>query len=247
MWKSAREATSGMADGASAALHSHGLPRVCDIIGDYERFVEEVDSELRARGLDALARGFEMDHLCYRCATVAEYLDVIDALVPALGIAQVEGMIGGRPIATIRLHMPLEHRGFVIRCIEVPCPKPGSPYTVGLEHAELVVGQPSDGCVSSARLLAFIDECSTCTNLTLETSALHKECNAEVSHAFTLSDGRPACIKFHNRPLYEVVDWEKKQGTVVPVPEGYFAEAMRTRKVADAHDVSSLSSRAVTV
>jgi predicted metalloenzyme YecM len=141
--------------------------------------------------------------------------------------------------------MPLEHRGFVIRCIEVPCPKPGSPYTVGLEHAELVVGQPSDGCVSSARLLAFIDECSTCTNLTLETSALHKECNAEVSHAFTLSDGRPACIKFHNRPLYEVVDWEKKQGTVVPVPEGYFAEALRTRKVADAHDVSSLSSRAV--
>jgi hypothetical protein len=66
-------------------------------------------------------------------------------------------------------------------------------------------------------------------------------------YAFTLSDGRPACIKFHNRPLYEVVDWEKKQGTVVPVPEGYCAEAMRTRKVADAHDVSSLSSRAVTV
>ena len=272
-----RSTRSGLAN-----CRSHELPRLCDIIGDCERFIDEVDSELRSRGVNALASGFEMDHLCYRCATISEYLDVVGALVPALGTLLVEGMIGGRPIATVGLHRPLEHRGFVIRCIEVPCacclgpsilpvsapircsrvhalqrpsrvhcsaraatlrwsecsraaslrtmcaragPKPGRAYAAGLEHAELVVGEASDGCISNARLLAFVDQCATGTSLTLETSALHKGCNADVSHAFTLSNGRPACIKFHNRPLYEVVEWEKEQGAVVPVPKGYFAQA----------------------
>ena len=53
-----------------------------------------------------------------------------------------------RPIATVRLHTPIEHKGYTVACIEVPCPKPGRPYAAGLEHAELVVGTPADGCNS---------------------------------------------------------------------------------------------------
>ena len=37
------------------------------------------------------------------------------------------------------------HGGVTVRCIEVPCPKPGRPYSAGLEHAELVIGSEADG------------------------------------------------------------------------------------------------------
>ena len=37
------------------------------------------------------------------------------ALMPAFGTLAVEGMIGGRPIATVRLHTPIEHAGFTVR------------------------------------------------------------------------------------------------------------------------------------
>jgi hypothetical protein len=163
------------------------------------------------------------------------------ALFAALAWVRVVGALGAIAIRTM-----------IFGLVSLPRFWQGGLHVAFSFHSGLPTARTAAQYASAAQrknwtdgLLAFIDECSTCTNLTLETSALHKECNAEVSHAFTLSDGRPACIKFHNRPLYEVVDWEKKQGTVVPVPEGYFAEAMRTRKVADAHDVSSLSSRAV--
>ena len=109
--------------------------------------------------------------------------------------------------------------------MEVPCPKSGSAYASGLEHAEIVVGLASDGVEGSARLLAFMKECQDDASVTLrlKTDALHKECNADVSHAFTFS-GRKAAIKFHARPLDEVIAWEKQHGEIVPVPDGYFRE-----------------------
>ena len=78
---------------------------------------------------------------------------------------------------------------------------------------------------SAARIAqskAFVQDDASVT-LRLKTDALHKECNADVSHAFTFS-GRKAAIKFHARPLDEVIAWEKQHGEIVPVPDGYFRE-----------------------
>ena len=66
-----------------------------------------------------------MDHVCYRVESVAEYHQVLASLVPAHGVTLVEGMIGGRPISTIRLSRPLVHAGYRVACLELPCPKPG--------------------------------------------------------------------------------------------------------------------------
>jgi len=62
------------------------------------------------------------------------------AMLSEHGELLIESMIGGRPIATYRLTEPLTFRDFKIRCVEVPCPKPGRPYQSGWEHVEFAIG-----------------------------------------------------------------------------------------------------------
>jgi len=203
---------------------SHEPPALDDVIGSVAAFIDACHEELVSHGFDAVARGCEMDHICFRTETRQEYQDVLSALVPQLGHVLVESMIGGRPIATVALHQPIEHAGYRVMCIEVPCPKEGSPYRSGLEHAELVVGVPTDGVEGNTRLLAFMEQCKRDQGITLsfQVDALHKAVNADVSHTFALADGRKGTIKFHTRPLNEVVAWEKRHNAVVAVPPGYF-------------------------
>ena len=208
---------------------SSTTPILQDILGDVFTFIDACHAELMLHGFNAAARGCEMDHVCFRTATTQEYEDVLAALVPAYGEVLVEGMIGGRPIATVMLHQPIEHAGYSISCIEVPCPKDGSPYKSGLEHAEIVVGDLADGVEGNARLLAFMEECVQDGTITLtdwKLRALNKEVNADISHAFKLQGGRKGTIKFHARPLYEVVAWEKEHNAVVAVPPGYFDRSL---------------------
>jgi len=127
-----------------ASQYHEGLS-LKEVLGDYESFIDQVCDRLRAAGLDVVARGYEMDHICYRCETISHYQSVMAALVPAFGTLLVEGMIGGRPISTVRLQNPIVHNGIIVTCIEVPCPKPNRPYPPGLEHAELVIGSKEDG------------------------------------------------------------------------------------------------------
>ena len=56
-----------------------------------------------------------------------------------MGQLLIESMIGGRPIATFLLTKPMLFRNLTIRCIEVPCPKPGRPYKSGWEHVEFAL------------------------------------------------------------------------------------------------------------
>jgi hypothetical protein len=144
------------------------------LLGDYRGFIDALVDGLGAAGLDVRAKGYELDHICYRCSSVAQYRKLCAALIPRLGTLAVEGkqqrasaaahsaifdqrpkfstqavdavafgpphsvhfpsgMIGGRPIATVRLNEPIKHGGFIVSCIEVPCPKPGRHYAAGLE------------------------------------------------------------------------------------------------------------------
>jgi len=87
------------------------------------------------------ACNWPIDHLCYRVADEAGYRHW-RAELQGLGALLAESPIGGRPIATFRLHVPLTHGARTIPLVELPAPKPGRPYAEGWEHVEVVAPQP---------------------------------------------------------------------------------------------------------
>lgn len=227
---------------------SHEAPLLDHILGDVHGFISAVHVRLQILGFDALARGHEMDHVCYRVETKLQYQQTLAALVPSLGKTLVTSMIGGRPISVVMLHQPIEHMGFVVRAIELPCPKPGRPYTRGLEHAEIVVCGADAGVQGNAGLVAWLESCRSerlalIDHLDAKQGALDKVINADLSATLVAAasksgeaspkgegvlalavDGGPPvlCVKFHQRPLYEVVAVELESGEVEAVPDGYF-------------------------
>lgn len=216
------------------------------IVGDVQSFVCAFHERLCAAGIDALARGYQMDHVCFRVETVMEYRSVLAALVPSLGEKLIESMIGGRPISIVRLLDPIKvtppgcTTSYSIPCLELPCPKAGRAYVTGLEHAELVIG---GGICGNDALLAFVARChAEGVLLALDESGLQKESNADVTALLpvpaTMPQGSAALhmsaagagsqemhVKFHQRPIDEVVAFELAEGVYKPVPENYFEGA----------------------
>lgn len=181
-------------------------------LGPMAPFVIGLLRELDALGIDLLHP--EIDHLCYRAASLDEYLILRDRLADA-GDLLVEGMIGGRPIATYRLHQPLkiqmlskDGRALDIRvpCIELAAPKPGRNHQAGLEHIELVVA-------SLAALIAAYPQ------LAFKTGNMGDSRNPDVG--LMLSSGQ---VKFHLRSLEAVIAEEIGTAAVVPVPGDYFVQ-----------------------
>ena len=94
-----------------ACRRSHQPPRLEDIIGDYRRFISHVHARLLRCGLDAISRGYEMDHICFRTASKEEYDAVLSALAPAFGSVLVEGVSAplethGQGLAAPHVHAP---------------------------------------------------------------------------------------------------------------------------------------------
>lgn len=173
-------------------------------------------------------RSLEIDHICFRCASKEEYTRIIGDLVPEHGELRIEGMIGGRPIATIALHEAIAFESWKIGCIEIPCPKPGREYASGLEHMEVVIApllssdaQPATPHHSKPHLEAFVRQYAGdgVSALTFDTRAIDKEVNADVS----LSVSSDASVKFHLCSLLDVTGMEKREGLVEPVPGDYFS------------------------
>ena len=187
------------------------------IIGDYQAFIDDVVSQLSAAGLDITA--FEMDHICYRCETLEEYVRICGLLESKYGTSLGQPIVGGRPINTIRLHCPLVHGVFSVGCLEIPSPKDGSFYSSGLEHAEMVIGSISDsalGAESKAVLERFVAQCKEGGfKLPFDTRAINKAINPDVSVELNHASSRTEqngklSVKFHVRPLMEVVELEHK-------------------------------------
>ena len=121
----------------NAPQPEHPEHPVVTALGSPEGCVSGILEWLGQLGIDVSP--FEADHICFRCATTSEYRSVC-ALLDKHGLLLIESMIGGRPISTYLLKQALTCNGLTIRCVEVPCPKPGRPYSSGWEHIEFVIG-----------------------------------------------------------------------------------------------------------
>lgn len=152
-----------------------------------------------------------IDHVCYRVATQEEYVAGKERFLQ-VGVLLHEAVINGRPIATYKLHIPIVHGSHTcvivesvdrilrcscrIWCVELPSPKPGTPYATGLEHFEVVVDTPFDVLMAQY------------PHLTWDTAALSKEINPDVR--LPLPSGN--CVKFHHDTLENVIRMEIAMG-----------------------------------
>lgn len=155
---------------------------------DPSSFLERLFKALSTDGIDVSS--FELDHLCYRVETMERYAELKGKLLDE-GTLLGEHEIGGRPISTVRLHVPFTFQQRSIAVIELPAPKAGSPYPEGYEHAEFVVDmEPTE---FAARYPA----------LDWDLSGAHKSVNADVRRNYA-----ECSVKFHRLALADVIALE---------------------------------------
>lgn len=156
-----------------------------DLLGDPTLFLGRLFAALEEAEVDV--SNYELDHLCYRVETQERYKE-LKAQLSRLGELLSEKEVSGRPIAAFKLKEPILYKNRRIWCVELPAPKPGSPYPEGYEHAEFVIRQ------------CFPDFIGQHPAADFDTKALSKRINPEVRLQF---DG--FSVKFHRQSLEYVI------------------------------------------
>ena len=158
-----------------------------------ENFLNKIFGNLERVGVDV--KGCVLDHVCYRVESIEEYERFKRELAGKAELVH-EALISGRPIATYKLHSPLRYQraGEVreISYLEVPSPKPGSPYRSGLEHAEFVTSETFEAIMARYSHLKF------------DMSGTAKAVNPELRLSF-----EDCSVKFHHQSLQDVITFEK--------------------------------------
>ena len=104
-----------------------------------------------------------------------------------------EVKVSGRPIATFEFDEPLKAAGWRVPYLELPAPKPGSVYSEGLEHCELVVIGALDKFAKR-----YVD-------LPFDHKGMKKLINPELGLKTDYMS-----VKFHEQPLGAVVRIEQR-------------------------------------
>ncbi len=154
-------------------------------------FLEKIEKKLQSIGIKISQ--FEIDHLCYRVETIERYNKLKDEF-SEYGVCLIESPIGGRNIATFKLHEPIEYNESIIDLIELPAPKKNSPHNEGFEHIEMIISESYE----SFRLRY--------PKVSFETKALSKGLNPEFEIKF-----KDCAVKFHFKSLEEVIAIEKNE------------------------------------
>ena len=140
---------------------------------------------------------FEMDHVCYRVATMERYHELCHAWSRYTKNHEFhESLVNGRPIAVFVLASPPTICGRVIPVVELPAPKDGVVYEDGWEHAEFVLDEPFQHFMSRYEELPF------------DRKSLGKELNPELG----LKLGLGLQVKFHHQSLAEIIKIEAERG-----------------------------------
>lgn len=156
-----------------------------------ELFLSSVLGEAIAAGLPLHTLGWECDHLCLRVSSELEYRTFKDFFEKEAKLL-TEAAVRGRPIATFALPTPILAGEKRVTLLELPSPKPGSPYPTGFEHAEWVTS-------------GFLSLPQHYPQFPWETDHAHTPRNPDVS--FRLASGR--ALKFHAESLLKVIQDER--------------------------------------
>ena len=164
---------------------------IADLIGDYQAFTARQRDRLMERGIDIVP--YELSHLAVRVPEWDQYVH-LRTLLERHAVASEENVWNGRPICMIVPAEPMRVLdGKVVPLIELIPPVHQRVYKMGMEHVGVVVGEEVD---------AF--------------SRRHRE--ALTGQQFQSSANEPyyvlfedfTHVKFHRRPLREVIELEGK-------------------------------------
>jgi len=167
------------------------------MLPDHVSFLDQLFARLEAHpgAVDHLF----LDHICYRVETTERYEELRDTLRQEHE-ELIEGIIGGRRIATFRLAEPLPYHHRAIPLLELPEPKPGSFYREGWEHVEFVTDRP---------LAQFIDNLPNLLHASAndyDGKGMTKARNADLR--VKLAPGMN--VKFHEQSLAKVIEEEQQ-------------------------------------
>lgn len=155
-------------------------------------FLQSLFSEMQAQNL-RLEPHWDIDHLCYRVANQARYLEMKD-FFSRQGDLLVESEVNGRLISTFELFEPVEYNNYQINLIELPAPKVGKITQEGFEHFEIVCDEPFENIIQQNSKLKF------------DVSGLAKTFNKELEVSLNFG-----AVKFHHLSLSSVIALEKNK------------------------------------
>lgn len=182
---------------------------------------------------------FQVDHICYRCKTKAEYIDIKNHLENCGTTLLVESMINGRPISIFKFSNGIQYDSGKIELLELPCPSNTNKYSSGLQHIEVVLPPRTNitttpASNTSSNNQAFLDDSVLDEFLKVQISASNdndmkynkKSINSDIEITFS-NDGKECLFdkmscKFHAASLEDVVKYEIEHNMVEPVPTNYF-------------------------
>jgi 7,8-dihydro-6-hydroxymethylpterin-pyrophosphokinase/predicted metalloenzyme YecM len=196
-WWKARDFVGGIIERELTDLypqHYPPKPRVEEVLPSPKPFLEKFFA-----ALPPSLHHFPVDHVCYRVEKLEDYEKFRDDLLAAGHQLLTESPVGGRPIATFRLLTPIRYGGQAIWLLELPAPKPESPYPAGYEHAEMLTGQ------SLGTFTKWLLQQTPYSIDDLDHSGMNKKINADLR----IRLGEGLSVKFHEMPLDEVIRMEQ--------------------------------------
>lgn len=170
-------------------------------------FLSRLDAALSSRGVE-LPRHWDVDHLCYRVATLDRY-ENLKVEIARTGKLLVESIVNGRPITTFKLDEPIPYREAWIDVLELPAPKLGKRTQEGFEHIEVVCDEPFSALRDRFK------------ELELDEAGVSKKFNAELELALGKEN-----IKFHHLSLESVVRVESNERIFRAIEESRILETL---------------------
>lgn len=163
-----------------------------EIIGEYETFITKVDELVAAHGIagDDLV---QLDTICYRVETNERY-DELKRRLAGVALEIDETEVNGRLISVFAVERPLVAGNWQsISYIEVPQPKPGSPYPEGIDHVQIVTRQ---------RLSDFHAKYSE--------TPFEEKGLVNIINPLLKLNGSGVSVKFHDKHMGAVIELENK-------------------------------------
>lgn len=166
-----------------------------EIIGDYETFIVKADALVSEHNI-APHDLIQCDTICYRVETNERYDEIKRQLAEcALMIDETE--VNGRLISVFAPDAPLRAGKWQsISYIEIPQPKPGSPYPEGIDHVQMVTRRSLSDFKRQYSSVAF------------EEKGL-----ANTLNALLKLTGEDVGVKFHDKHMGAVIELEGNLGS----------------------------------